>query len=383
LIALASRQVEAKARSGFFPQVSASAVAVGTAEHNTRLSALGALNNPGIFQRNAEGLMISQLITDFGRTANLVQSAKFAARAEENQAEATREQILLAVDAAFFSALQAQALIRVAEKTLSSRQILLEQVSALASNKLRSELDVSFAAVNVEDARLLLSKARNDLDAAFAELSDLMGARQAGSYRLVEEPEPVPLATNATDYTQQALRSRPDLQRLRNEQAAAFKLARAERAARYPQVAAVGAAGVAPIHDPELRDDYAAAGITVTVPVFAGGLLTARERDAELRADAAGQGLRELENDVIRDVRIAWLNAQNAFERLRITAQILQNARRAFDLAEARYRNGISSMVELNQAELNQVSAEISFANTRYEYFLQRSKLSYQTGSLR
>src|SRR5437016_4312064 len=59
LKAMAARQVTREARSGFFPNLSGNVVSVGTANRNTRLSALGALNNPSIFDRNAEGLLIS------------------------------------------------------------------------------------------------------------------------------------------------------------------------------------------------------------------------------------------------------------------------------------------------------------------------------------
>ena len=141
-------------------------------------AAIGALNNPSIFDRNAEGLVLSQLITDFGRTANLSGSAKLQAQAEADNAQATREQILLAVDASFFAAQQAQSVTRVAEQTVATRQVFLDQVSALATNKLRSDLDVSFARVNVDDAKLLLSKAQNDVQAEFARLANLMGLRE-------------------------------------------------------------------------------------------------------------------------------------------------------------------------------------------------------------
>jgi outer membrane protein len=86
---------------------------------------------------------------------------------------------------------------------------------------------------------------------------------------------------------------------------------------------------------------------------------------------------------VIRDVRIAWLNAQNAFQRLLITGQLLDNAKQTFDLAQARYTNGISSIVEFNQAQLNLITAQIAYANTQYEYLVQRSALNFQTGALR
>ena len=230
LRALAARQVTRQVQAAFFPTLAANVMSVGTADENTRLAAIGALNNPSIFDRNAEGLVLSQLITDFGRTANLTGSAKLRAQAEADNAQATREQILLAVDAAFFAAQQAQSVTRVAEQTVATRQMFLDQVSALASNKLRSELDVSFARVNVEDAKLLLSKAQNDLQAEFARLANLMGLREPKTYHLVEEPPPPPLSTNVAELVEQALRFRPELLSLRNSRDAALKFARAEKA---------------------------------------------------------------------------------------------------------------------------------------------------------
>jgi outer membrane protein len=383
LRALAAHQVTSEARSGLFPSLSANAVAVGTAGDNTRLAAIGGLNNPSIFERNAEGLILTQLITDFGRTANLIGSARLREKAEQDNAQATREQILLQVDAAYYSALEAQAVSRVAEQTVSTRQSFVDQVTALASNKLRSDLDLSFAKVNLEEARLLLSKAGSDLQAAFSQLSALMGLRQSSNYHLLEEPLPHDLSTNASDLIQQAQQSRPEALRFRHERDAAFRFARAERALAYPTIAAFGSAGVVPIHDPQLPDNYAAAGVSLTVPLFTGGLYTARQREAELRARAAAENLRDEENNIVRDVRIAWLNAQNAFDRLRISRQLVENASRSFDLAQARYKNGASSIVELNQAQLNKISAEITYATTRYEYLLQRSALNFQTGLLR
>ena len=383
LRALAARQVTRQFRLAFFPTLSANAVAVGTANDNTRLSAIGALNNPSIFDRNAEGLVLSQLITDFGRTANLTSSAKLRAQAEANNAQATREQILLAVDGAFFAGQQAQSVTRVAEQTVTQRQVFLDQVSALASNKLRSDLDVSFARVNVEDGKLLLSKAQNDVQAAFAQLANLMGLREQKTYRLVEQPMPPELATNISEFVQQALQSRPDLLSLRNSHEAAFKFARAEKALNYPTLSAVGSAGVVPIGNSALGDNYAAGGLILTLPLYAGGLYSARQQEAELRSRAAEESLRDLENNVVRDVRIAWLSAQNAFDRLRITRQLLDNAQQSFDLAQARYSNGLSSIVEFNQAQLNLLSAQIAYADTQYEYLLRRSALSFQTGSLR
>jgi outer membrane protein len=383
LRALAARQVTRQVQAAFFPTLAANVMSVGTADNNTRLGAINALNNPSIFDRNAEGLVLSQLITDFGRTANLTGSAKLQAQAEADSAQATREQILLAVDMAFFAAQQAQSVTLVAEQTVATRQLFLEQVSTLASNKIKSELDVAFAKVNVDDARLVLSKSQNDVQAEFARLANLLGLREAKTWRLVEEPPPQPLSTNIAELVEEGLRFRPELLSSRYSRDAALRFARAEKGLSYPVVSAVGSAGVIPVGDPQLPQNYAAAGVSVSLPLFTGGLYRARQREAELRARAVEESLRDLENNVIRDVRIAWLNAQNAFDRLRITAELLDNARLSYELAQSRYVNLLSSIVEVNQAQLNLLAAQITYADTQYEYLLQRSALSFQTGTLR
>jgi outer membrane protein len=383
LKALIAHQNYREARSGFFPSVSANVVAVGTAGNNTRLAAVGALNNPAIFDRNAEGLMVSQLITDFGRTANLAGSARLQAEAAADDAQATREQILLSVDEAFYSALQAQSVTRVAEQTVTNRQLFLDQVGELAKVKSKSELDVSFARVNLEDAQLLLSKAQNDLQAASVQLSTLTGISEPTVYGLVEPSLPAEASTNATDLVQRALASRPDLLSLRNQREAAIKLARGEKALSYPTISAVASTGVVPVRDAQLPESYAAAGVVMSMPLFAGGYYSARREAAELRAQVGQERLRDLEDNIIRDVRIAWLNTRNSFDRYRITGRLLENARQSYDLAQARYNQQISSIVEFNQAELNLISAQISYENTRYEYLIQRSALDFQAGLLR
>ena len=66
-------------------------------------------------------------------------------------------------------------MLHVAQQTVDTRRLLGDQVTALATNKLRSELDVSFAQVQLQQARLLVEKARNDADAAMATLSTALG----------------------------------------------------------------------------------------------------------------------------------------------------------------------------------------------------------------
>jgi outer membrane protein len=65
-----------------------------------------------------------------------------------------------------------------------------------------------------------------------------------------------------------------------------------------------------------------------------------------------------------------------------LSAQLVQQATLALDLAQARYDLGLSSIVELSQAQLARTNAEIQQASARYDYQLQRTLVGYQIGEL-
>ncbi len=382
LASRAASQVVREARSGYFPQVLANATAVAAGD-TTRIAASGGLNNPTVFQRESNGLLLSQLITDFGRTAGLTASARYQAEATAQGAQAVRAQVLLDVDRSFFGVLGAQALVRVAEQTTKARRLLLDRVTALAKANLKSSLDVSFAEVAFGEAKLLQLSAQDQLESAFATLAERLGSRDAGPRVLTEEP-PSPAPPEDVDpLVRQALATRPELLARRAEREAGQRLAAAERAIHYPVISAIGAIGFSPYRDDRLDDRYAAAGVSLTVPLFTGGRISARATEALLRADAAQRTLDQEENQVTRDVRIAWLAARTAHEAIEVTQTTLASASRALELAQSRYELGISSIVELSQAQLQETEAEIAHARARYDYEIRRAELDFQAGLLR
>src|SRR4029079_19480098 len=99
--------------------------------------------------------------------------------------------------------------------------------------------------------------------------------------------------------------------------------------------------------------------------------------------EAANQQVKDLEIQVTRDVKVAWLNATNAYRRMDVTTRLLDQATRALHLAQARYDLGLGTIVELTQAQLSETSAEITSASAKYEYQIERSKLDYASGALK
>jgi outer membrane protein len=381
LIALAQAQVTREVRSAELPTVQGDLTAVG-AHGNSRITA-GALNNPSIYDRAAGGLTVSQLITDFGRTHNLVRSAQSNAKAQLENERATELDITLTVDQAFYQALTSQAVLKVAEETVNQRQATTDQVGALAKQKLRSDLDLSFADVQLSQAKLLLLDAQNDAADAMASLNTVLGSEQDQQYTLVDEaaanPEPAP--QDAEALLQTAFTARPDLAALNYSYTAARQFSTAEHDLWMPTLSALAAVGGTPVRADQIQSSwYGAAGANISIPIFNGFLYNARAQEAKMRANSAGEQVRNLRDVIARDLRTAVLNAQNAFQRIGVTQEMLNESNMALDLSDQRYKIGLSGIVELTQAQLAQTQAEIAYTNARYAYQTSLAVVRFQTG---
>jgi outer membrane protein len=85
----------------------------------------------GIYDRYSNGLMVNQLVTDFGRTRELVTSSRLHARAEQEDIVTARADVLLRVDQSYYEVLKAQALRRIAQETVKDRQGVFDQAAVL------------------------------------------------------------------------------------------------------------------------------------------------------------------------------------------------------------------------------------------------------------
>jgi outer membrane protein len=265
---------------------------------------------------------------------------------------------------------------------LDYRQVTFHQLSALAQSQLRSTLDVQFAQVLVSEAELAVIRAQASLDKAEAQLSEAMGEEQVGNYTLQDEPLPdVPQADSAA-YVGQAVADRPDLKALRLHSQSAMDQAKAERDLNYPSINALASGGEVPVHDSTIHQNYGAVGVNLNIPIFNGKLYSSQAAADKLEAQAADRdaALRQLE--ITRDVRMTWADARDAFLEISVTQRLLDASNVAMHLAQARYDAGLGSIVELNQAQLNQTSALIGAATARFDYQRAMTAFHFALGIL-
>jgi outer membrane protein len=369
-----------ESRSRYFPQAFGNLTAVDA--NGDSAVAAGAVTTSSISTRVAGGASLVQMITDFGHASNLVQSARFAARAAGQDEESIRQSVLMQVQEAYFAVQAAESVLKTAQAVLDFRRVTLRQLTALAQSQLRSTLDVQFAQVMVSEAELAVVHAESNVQKAQAQLAASMGEEGNTNYALTDESLPPSPDAGPAGYIDKAIENRPDLKALRLQSESATHEARAERDLNFPTVNALASGGEVPIHDSTIRQDYGAVGVNINIPIFTGGLYTARAAEAQLEARAADKDASVREVEIVRDVRMTWADARDAYLQIDVTQRLVNETNVAMRLAQARYDAGLGSIVELNQAELNQTSALITAASARFDYMRSMAAFQFALGDV-
>ncbi len=378
---LAATEAVNVARAGYKPQAYGEAVQA-FAPGGTRIAAYNAITDPTIVQRTALGVGITQYISDFGRTGDLVQAAEFDARTQMAAADRTRDLVVLAVTQAYFDVLRANALLVVANETSNERRTLLHRIRALQHAGLRSTLDLAIASRDVASADQLVLEARNRRLDAFAELTEALGSSDYSIYRLSDVDRLPDVPADFTALETAAVKDNPQF--LASQSAEYASRARELAAARLsaPTVTGYGFFGGAPFRESNVSfpSPYAAAGVNVTVPIYTGGAIGAQRREARAAAAAAFEASVAVRNRLLRDVRVAYEDVKTARGNVDVSDRILQTADEALHDTTVRYRIGLSTIADVSEAELARTQAAIAETNARYDFVLRNADLEFATG---
>jgi outer membrane protein len=385
LLALAAGQVTRETRSNQLPQINGNTTVV-KAEDGSRIGS-GELNSSRLYTHAGTGGTLSQLLTDFGHTRNLVASSRLQAKAQQQNALATEQDVLIATDQAFYRLLDAQSLLDVAIATVKTRADVQNLTLALTKRALKSDLDLNISSADLSQAQLLQLDAENSVASARAALAELLAAPPETQFRAVDDESGAPPLPpdNSSALIKEAQAQRPDLQALRLDTQADQKFARAQELQRLPSISALAMGGVTPIRPDGgifTSNWYAAAGVNLTLPIFTGFRIHAQAQEARLRERASEKQTQELSDAIARDVRIATLSAQTAFRRIGVAEAFQNQTTQALNLAQTRYKLGLSSIVELSQAQLQSTQATVEAVNARFDYLLALRSLDYARGQL-
>lgn len=306
-------------------------------------------------------------------------------RAETESAMASLVQqqyaVTLAVKRAFFEALRADDLIRVANARVMRAQEGLEAAERRMNAGTATRSDVLRAQLERTDARQALLEAEAQKRSASYVLGRLVGREGPVSARLDEALEPRPLTLAESEIVELVMESAPTVRSAAAAVRAGDAAARAARAQYLPSLRLSGG------YDWFNQDAAFTGGRTswsmrlgMSYPIFNGFSREAAVDRAEIQADVARAQLRDSQRAARAEVERLLAGLALARERITLAEEALQVSEEDLRVQQERYRLGASTILDQIASQLNLAQAEVNLIAARYDYQIARAELEALAG---
>ncbi len=327
------------------------------------------------------GLSVSQFLFDFGRHRGYVEQRRLEAAAANAQERMVDLDLIFEVAHSYFDLLAAQQMVHVYQKAVEQRQVHLHEARVKANAALRPELDVYVTQAELERAQLNLLQAQNATADAKVQLDNSMGlSDQAPSYQPADVLTSGKVADDINTLVAQGLSSRPDLMVLEDQARAMGAQVAEYRSDYFPQAGAIGGYNAMSTGLPAVNNFNV--GLILTWPIFNGFLTTHQVEEARLHQRALEHAIRDLRQQVILQIKTAFLNWQSSVKQIQRAKGALTASEVELILAQKRYEAGLSSIVELEDAQRHYTFDDADYANALYNYSLTKAAVDHATGSL-
>jgi outer membrane protein len=367
-----------QATAPYLPQVQAS---TGYSENR----ALGGAFGESVTKGYTTTLSVNQILYDFGRTGNTRDAAILGTRSEEMDLSRVIQDVILNVRQSYFALLQAKKLLGVAEQTLAQAEGHQKQAEAFFRAGSKPRFDVTRAEVDVNSSRLDLINAQNSVRLKTIALYNAMGVdpkRTIEIEDILAQPAALPSLDQASS---EALKNRPEMLKAENDIQAAQSQVRVEKANYLPTLSAGGAYNWANgtsamgSFKGDIQNSWNA-GITLTMPLFEGGLTSAKVSEAMANQRSLEAQRDTLKQSILFDVDQAFADLESAATRISVMDISLKSARESLDLAEGRYSAGVGPSLEVTDARVAAAKAETDYVQALYDYQIATARLAKAMG---
>jgi len=333
-----------------------------TYTEDTRLLGASFNGEPGVFGGDfIEGsLTLTLPLYTGGKLTAGIRGADLLAQSAEGRLARSRNELIFNVGSLFHTILAQRHVIESVEFSVKAMDEHLKRVNELVTAQKAARVDALRTDVRRAELEQRLIETRNALAIQERALANLLGLEAEPLPPLdgkLELDEPV-VCPAATDCIAAALEQRTDYRAVRQEAEAAELARRAARGDRLPSVSLSGSYGyrqaVDPTEQPDGTDDAEAigrVGVVVEFPLFEGGRLSAKVREAEAVLEASRQRERSLRLRIRRDVETALLNLTAARQRVDVAQAAVTQAEESLRIEREKYDLGKGAIVDVLDAQ--------------------------------
>jgi outer membrane protein len=384
----AARERVWQSAAAYLPQVTASYAA------NRRKATSGSLTGGGgsfggppsarTFNFYSTGLALSQVLFDFGQNLALIHRAQALEGSVAADAQTERDAIEFEVTQAYLGVVAAERLLFVANETVRQNKQHLDLAQGRYEVGFAPRFDVTQASVQLANAELAQVTARNNVTLGRETLRNAMGMSGPLDFDVVDVLSQPPVKLGDDAAVDLAYANRPELVSIAAQQKAQALQVDALQKDYLPKV--TGGANYSWSGSQYPLQDTWNVGAAVNLSVFNGGLTTAQVGEARANLAVLEANAETLRQNVALEVRQALANLREGTESIRVTEKGRRQARENLELAEGRYSTGVSSIIELTDAQASLASAEANHVQSLVNYrvavaTLERAVAAPVTGS--
>jgi TolC family type I secretion outer membrane protein len=369
------------ARAGYWPQFT---LDYGITRENTT-TATGA---PGPYETDSgPSLSLNYLLWDFGARSGSVDAAKFALTAAELGSDQTMQDVILAVEQDYYQVLGLQALQDADTQSVQDASASLDAANQRKNSGLATIGDVYQAQAAYAGAELTLQTTAGQLALSRGQLAVAVGYPADTALPLAELLKQVDAkmpTENVHDLMQQAEGARPELLAAKAQEQSTVATLESTEGQGWPSLVLSGSAGrtTTEIAGQKNGADAYSAGLTLSFPLFTGFANQAANRKAEAAVDVASATTQQTLQQVQLDVWQAYQNLHTVVTTLDTAEVQLKSAQQALDVANARYKGGLDTIIDVLTAQATLANARVQEVQARLNWFGGLAALGHAVGGL-
>jgi len=369
------------ARAGYWPQIS-------VAYDYQRTKSPG-VSGQSTAPENVYGpsVDLNWLLFDFGTRSGTVDAAKYSLTAAQLDSDQTLQDLILLVEQDYYQVLGLQALQDADLQSVQDASALLDAANQRKSSGLATIGDVYQAQAALASAKLALQTAQGQLAAAHGQLAVTLGYPADSAVPLAPWESQVTATLppeNVHDLLAKAAQARPELLASKAQEQAAIASLEATRGQGWPNLTLNASAGRTTVSSPTRKSTSSNynADMTLSFPLFSGFANQAASREAQAAVDLARATDEQLVQTVQLEVWQAYQNMRTAASSLDTTDVGLQSAQQAADVTQARYKNGLDSILDVLSAQATLANARVQQVQARLNWFAALAAMGHAMGGL-
>lgn len=366
-----------EARYSYYPQISASAAYSRISPVSSPTSSLG---RSGEFDQYTSSISLNQNILDFRKTSQQVDISKYNLESSRSDLNTTQDAVILSVKQAYYGVLQAKRNRDVAADVLKQFQMHLDQAKGFYDVGTKARIDVIKAEVDRSNAKLSLINAENALKIAWVTLSNVMGTPDAPEYAIEDNLSFQQYAITLEEAKARAFENRSDLKSIILKKQAAETNISLARSGYYPVLSGFANYNWAGETTSALDHSWNA-GVLLTVPLFSGFLTIHQAAEAKSNLYILKANEESLRQQILLDVRQAYLNLQAAEASIATAELAAAQAKENLDLANGRYAAGVGSPIEVSDAFATYVTAKANYTSALSNYKIAQANIEKAMGA--